>query len=54
MAEQDFQGYYRTLADSELLSIAEDWNSLVDEAKSALATELTRRGIDIHEAPSGC
>jgi hypothetical protein len=51
MDGQDFRGFYRSLPDSELLSISEDWQFLVDDAKSALLAELERRGIEFHEPP---
>ncbi|HEU4636643.1 MAG TPA: DUF2007 domain-containing protein [Edaphobacter sp.] len=49
MSGQDFGTFYRSLTDSEILSIAEDWHSLVDEAKSALTLELARRKIEFEE-----
>lgn len=50
MSGQDFGSFYRSLTDSELLSIAEDWHSLVDAAKSALTLELARREIEFDES----
>jgi hypothetical protein len=49
MDDQDFRVFYRSLSDSEFLSIAADWYSLVDDAKSALLAEFARRGIEFHE-----
>jgi len=49
MSGQDFGSFYRSLDDSELLSIAEDWHSLVDDAKSALTLELAHRQIEFQE-----
>jgi len=49
MAEQNFGEYYRSLPESELLEIAADWSSLIDEAKLALQAELTERKIELPE-----
>lgn len=42
-----FADRYRQLSDSELLAVAEDHESLLDEAKTSLADELARRGLDL-------
>ncbi|HTH53312.1 MAG TPA: hypothetical protein VL495_05145 [Edaphobacter sp.] len=49
MTEQNFEEYYRSLSDPELLTIAEDWPSLIEEARPLLKRELTRRGLEFDE-----
>jgi hypothetical protein len=51
MAEQNFGEFYRSLPESELLKIVEDWFSLTDDAKLALQAELTQRGVEFREPP---
>jgi hypothetical protein len=45
MQEHRFAEYYRSLSDSELLEIADDWHSLIEDAKSCLQSEVARRGL---------
>ncbi|MDE1175990.1 MAG: DUF2007 domain-containing protein [Edaphobacter sp.] len=47
MSFSGFADRYRQLSDSELLAVAEDQESLLDEAKTSLADELARRGLDL-------
>ncbi|HEY2038916.1 MAG TPA: DUF2007 domain-containing protein [Edaphobacter sp.] len=51
MAEQNFSEFYRSLPEAELRKIAEDWPSLLDEAKLALQAELAQRGVEISAPP---
>jgi hypothetical protein len=43
---------YRQMTDGELLKLAEDLDSLTDQAKEALNAELRRRGLEGAKAPS--
>ena len=45
MQEHGFGEYYSTLSDAELLEIAAGWHSLVEDAKSCLQLEISRRGL---------
>lgn len=47
MDPSDFAGYYGSLSDGELLEIASDWDSLLEDAKAALVAESSRRGLDL-------
>jgi hypothetical protein len=51
MSESDFLKYYRSLPDSELLQIASDWQGLVEDARPALKSEFSRRGLELQEGP---
>ena len=46
MPKISFGEHYRSLSDSELLQVESDWHSLVEDAKAALQTEFSRRGLD--------
>jgi hypothetical protein len=39
------------MSESELSELANDWHSLIDEARSALVSELANRGIPFAEPP---
>ena len=45
MQERGFAEYYGSLSDTELLEIAADWHSLIEDAKSCLRSEISRRGL---------
>lgn len=49
--ESSFANLYQSMSESELRKLAEDWHSLVDDARSALVSELTTRGIAFSEPP---
>jgi len=49
MTETNFAEFYRSLSDSDLLQIGDDWYSLLEEAKTTLLAELGRRGLEFHE-----
>ncbi|RZU40829.1 putative signal transducing protein [Edaphobacter modestus] len=54
MAKPTFADFYHSLSDAELSGIADDWHSLVEDARLALKAELLRRGIEFHEPePAG-
>src|SRR5215469_10567463 len=48
-SESSFAKHYHSMSESELRELAADWHSLVDEARSALVTELASRGITFTE-----
>lgn len=50
MTKQNYEEFYRSLSDGELLKIAGGWPSLVDEAKPLLEKELARRRLELVEA----
>jgi hypothetical protein len=43
-----FVELYRSMSEQELQEIGEDWHGLVDEARSALVSEFSRRGLSFH------
>lgn len=45
-SQQDLAENYRSLSDDDLASLVADSASLTDQARSALSTEVQRRGID--------
>jgi hypothetical protein len=47
--EPTFADLYRPMSELELYELAADWHSLVDEARSALAAEFARRGLEFVE-----
>jgi len=44
--QQDFAETYRTLPDEEIAALRADIDSLTDAARSALAAEMQRRGMN--------
>ena len=46
-----FADIYRPMSNLELQSLASDWHSLTDEARTALSAEFTTRGLDLIEPP---
>jgi hypothetical protein len=46
-----FADLYRPMSNLELQSLASDWHSLTDEARTALSAEFTTRGLDLIEPP---
>src|SRR5215469_816731 len=44
--EPSFVELYRSMSDEELSEFLADWHGLVEEARSALASEFSRRGIE--------
>ena len=46
-----FADLYRPMSNLELQSLASDWHSLTDEARTALSAEFTARGLDLIEPP---
>ena len=49
MIEPTFAEFYRSLSDSDLLKIGDDWHSLLEKAKIALLAEFERRGVEFQE-----
>jgi hypothetical protein len=47
-----FADIYRPMSNLELQSLASDWHSLTDEARTALSAEFATRGLDLIEPPS--
>jgi hypothetical protein len=46
-----YANLYCPMSDLELQSLAADWHSLTDEARTALAAEFATRGLDLIEPP---
>jgi Putative prokaryotic signal transducing protein len=46
-----FADIYRPMSDRELNSLAADWHSLTEEARTALAAEFATRHLDLTEPP---
>jgi hypothetical protein len=50
--EPTFADLYRPMSELELHSLLADWDSLIPEARSALAAELAARNLEFIEPPS--
>jgi hypothetical protein len=46
-----YANLYRPMSERELQSLAADWQSLTDEARTALAAEFAHRGLTLTEPP---
>jgi hypothetical protein len=49
--ESTFADLYRTMSESELDELVTEWHSLVDDARTALKAEFSRRGLEFIDPP---